>query len=565
MFHPETFRKTVLRTFFIPTNEYKKFPRRKTSKSGQVKVRWIHAPCPNLKKIQRMILSKVLYLYASHPCSHAYTAGKNIRSNAYLHISKPYSIVLDIKDFFPSISREMLREALLFQVSDLELAKQNDFFAWDDKIISYLEKIINEVKADPNEITTLEILLELCTLDGFLPQGAPTSGALSNIVMYPLDSLFETLSVQHNFVYTRYADDLTFSGDDLEKLKKIVFGYVFHKLEEAGFIINRKKVHVLKGDQRIITGLNIHKEGVRPSRKYRRKLRARLANLRKKFQECKNLEEMHEVLKQEKGLRRELGHYWYILYTDTYSTNVNDYVTKYFLPIADAIAKFYPGFADCETETFNVYNLHWKPASTFGSHLGRKTLNVLNDLNRDFVKMKRSLTNTIEYKSLGRSFLSCFKRAVAVTYRVRRNLINCSLESDSSLTFGHEMNLKTFCYAYRMASPEDKLAFLKKVIQGQVLHRSIWYRLCTYGSRHSYNERLELLRTIANQTVFLGGNGAERFSARCSIRKIMRGLNVEDLIEFVTSGNENIRITTSDYIALKNKRAARTSNKENTE
>lgn len=535
--------KELFGLFGIEGAPYTKFPRIKRKKNGKKKVRWIHAPEDHLKRQQRTILRSVLYQYASHPCAHAYVAQKNIRSGAFQHKDKQYTIVLDLKDFFPSITKDMVRTALSFYTEDLDEKQTEQFYAWSNKAEEVVKEasITNEL---PGGITTLDILLEMCTYEGVLPQGAPTSGALSNIVMYPLDCLFEQISNQHDLAYSRYADDLTFSGNDLEQLKRIVFGYVFKKIEENGFTVNKKKVHVFQGDQRIITGLNVHEEGVRPARKYRRKLRARLANIRNKITGVKDLGDLYMELSKARFLRSELGHYWYILYTDTYS-QVEKIAADYFIPIAEKIKEFFPDFAGSNKIALSI---QLKKANT-------RNPNFVSAMRHMSVEIRKMMVTEWKldkplYKG---SYLEKVIKLEHITHREKRELISLALQHDTDRMFFGLLNEKIFQNIYRLASPEDKLDYLLTAIRSCTLYRGIWYKICLYGARHPYHERLVILRTIAESKI-LTASSSERFILQKAVRKIMRGLNISELGEFVTCDHENIRVAAQDLINHKSAR-----------
>lgn len=211
----------------------------------QTKKRWIEAPDRELKAMQELILRKILYRFAPSQYAHGFIAGRSIVSNAKTHTGMKYIIKLDLKDFFPSITRTMIREHL------------------DSSGIVTRE---NSVR--------IELLLNLCLLEDRLPQGAPTSPAISNLVCRKLDFILAKFARRHRMKYTRYADDLTFSGDSdicfrlIPVIKKIIGQY--------GFKVNERKVNVLKRHQRqTVTGIVVNHRGTTsvPRRK-RMKLRA---------------------------------------------------------------------------------------------------------------------------------------------------------------------------------------------------------------------------------------------------------------------------------------------------
>lgn len=144
--------------------------------------RAIYVPHNSLKYIQRKIAKILLDIYASNNknCVHGYVKGKGIKSNAIVHVNKKYIINIDLKDFFPSINFGRVRG--LFQKYP---------FNFND-IVS----------------TTLA---QICCFDNMLPQGAPSSPIISNFICRKLDNSLIDLSKKGKFLYTRYADDITFS------------------------------------------------------------------------------------------------------------------------------------------------------------------------------------------------------------------------------------------------------------------------------------------------------------------------------------------------------------------
>ena len=120
-------------------------------------------------------------------------------------------------------------------------------------------------------------LARLCCLNGELPQGAATSPSLSNTIAFRLDARLSGLSKACGLVYTRYADDLTFSGDRItikfpDIVKKIV--------HEEGFIVRDDKTHLCRSSgKRIVTGFSVARDKLTVPRQYKRKLRQELHHI----------------------------------------------------------------------------------------------------------------------------------------------------------------------------------------------------------------------------------------------------------------------------------------------
>ncbi len=209
------------------------------------KRRQIEAPDIRLKKMQHMILRKMLYAFAPSPYSHGFVRKRSIVSNAALHTGRKFVLKLDLKDFFPSVTREMiLRE-------------------WrSNKLIT------------PQNEQAVQTILRLCMYKDRLPQGAPTSPALANIVCRKLDYTLAEFARKRSMTYSRYADDLTFSGNSDECYKLIPL--IKELVAACGFTVNEKKVNVLKPHRRqTVTGLVVNCAGrVGVKRHERMKLRA---------------------------------------------------------------------------------------------------------------------------------------------------------------------------------------------------------------------------------------------------------------------------------------------------
>ncbi len=199
--------------------------------------RLISAPYPALLECQRWVNANVLAGTSIHESAHGYVSARHIVSNALPHAGAATLLKLDIKDFFPSIS---LRRVV-----------------WVFRSLGYADDVSF-------------ILGRLCTLNGTLPQGAATSPALSNIIARRMDARLKGLADKFQLSYTRYADDMTFSGD---KIPLKFVSLVTLIVASEGFCINEKKTNLILGPgRRIVTGLQVN-ESLRPTRAFRRELR----------------------------------------------------------------------------------------------------------------------------------------------------------------------------------------------------------------------------------------------------------------------------------------------------
>ena len=202
--------------------------------------RIIHEPLPSLKEIQTWILEYILNpgakTYVS-PVAKAYMPKQSVRDNARFHKGQKYVLCLDLKDFFGSISFRQV-----FSVF---------------RNMGYSRALAT-------------LLSNICVLDNALPQGAPTSPMLSNMVFRYYDDKIFDYCKSKNIRYTRYADDLTFSGDF--NCKEVV-SFIRKVLSKTSFAINDNKTKfVSRGNRQEVTGVVVN-EKLQASAIYRKKIR----------------------------------------------------------------------------------------------------------------------------------------------------------------------------------------------------------------------------------------------------------------------------------------------------
>ena len=200
--------------------------------------RRLDVPDPLLKQVQRNILHHVLEGFSVSPAAAAYRKNRCAADGAAVHIGKPLVLKLDIHDFFGSITFPMV----------LGYGFPAAYF--------------------PEEVRVL--LASLCCCRQRLPQGAPTSPALSNLVMKHFDEAMAAWCGPQNIAYTRYCDDMTFSGD---LNPGAVIGRVRGFLETMGMELNHSKTAVCSQFSRqTVTGITVNQVCQLP-REDRRKLR----------------------------------------------------------------------------------------------------------------------------------------------------------------------------------------------------------------------------------------------------------------------------------------------------
>ena len=207
--------------------------------------RTISEPLPSLKEIQKWILQEILYKVKVSPYAKAYVPKLSIKDNARFHKCQSIVLSLDISDFFGSI----------------EWYKVFGIFT----NLGYCESVS-------------VMLANLTTLDKCLPQGAPTSPALSNIFFLPIDNRISKFTSKNKIRYTRYADDLTFSGDlDAGSVIKLVAKI----LADYSLKLNKSKTHVMKKSSRQeVTGIVVN-EKLQASKELRSILRQEIYYIEK--------------------------------------------------------------------------------------------------------------------------------------------------------------------------------------------------------------------------------------------------------------------------------------------
>lgn len=232
---------TILsRIIASPPSFYREFKIPKRSGGARI----ISSPYPSLSYIQDNIFKNLLYSAECNLSAYAYIKGKSAIDHARVHINGKELLKLDIKDFFPSISRQMVFEAL---------------------------------EREGIESSSCYHISNLCTLNNELPQGACTSPILSNLVFNPIDIRLSALAKSLRIDYSRYADDLAFSGSFIPRDLASLVGKI---LLEHGFLLNEKKTQLkLDGRKKIVTGVSISSGELKAPKVFKRKLRAQIYEL----------------------------------------------------------------------------------------------------------------------------------------------------------------------------------------------------------------------------------------------------------------------------------------------
>lgn len=227
--------------------------------------RVILAPKRELKGLQRKVLHEVLEKLPLSEPSHGFRKTRSIVTNATPHTGKKYVLNLDLKDFFPSITLRRVRGLFVSLGYSFAVGTALALLCTEsDRAVMQRPDRRYYVSLNPRHII----------------QGAPTSPYLANLIARDLDRRLNGLARKHQVNYTRYADDLTFSGDDLDAVLRIL-SVAKHIIKEEGFVINPKKTRLFRRSGRqSVTGLVVN-EKVNTPREMRRLVRAILHNAQK--------------------------------------------------------------------------------------------------------------------------------------------------------------------------------------------------------------------------------------------------------------------------------------------
>lgn len=231
--------------------------------------RAIWAPLPKLKAAQHWILRNIAEKLPVHGSAHGFLAGRSILTNAAAHTDARLVVKVDVKDFFPTVTQARVRG--IFRKA-----------GYREQVATLLALLCTE---SPREVVELDGQTYYVALGPrCLPQGAPTSPALTNTLSLRLDRRLAGLARRLGWRYTRYADDLTFSLPATHSGKPrlgALLGCVRRVVEAEGFRLNPEKTRVARrGGRQQVTGLVVNGPGTpRVPRKLRRQLRAAAHNL----------------------------------------------------------------------------------------------------------------------------------------------------------------------------------------------------------------------------------------------------------------------------------------------
>lgn len=208
--------------------------------------RKISTPYPSLLSCQKWIYKNILLKLPTHSSAQAYKKKHSIIGNATQHVGKNTLLKIDIFNFFSEIPINWVVKMFL----NIGYSKN----------ISYA-------------------LASLCCFNGVLPQGAVTSPCLSNILLYSLDERLSKLAKYFDLTYSRYADDMVFSGNNISPT---IINYIEDIITSYGFSLNENKTQLLKlGKRKIVTGIDISGNKMTLPRKTRRQIKQAMYFIKK--------------------------------------------------------------------------------------------------------------------------------------------------------------------------------------------------------------------------------------------------------------------------------------------
>lgn len=222
-------------------------------KNGGVRV--IRSPDNQLKHLQRRLKTILEELYVPHPAASAFIKGRGIVDNAGRHIKRKFVFNADISGFYDQINFGRVRGLLMARPYELQ-AK------------------------------TATLIANLCCVDGVLPQGAPTSPIISNMICRKMDRELSFLAKEISARYSRYADDMTISWNSFDANFSIEDGEFFGLGGEFeavvvrnGFEVNRSKTRLQTFSERqVVTGLKVNRK-VNVDRRYIRVTKAMIHSI----------------------------------------------------------------------------------------------------------------------------------------------------------------------------------------------------------------------------------------------------------------------------------------------
>jgi RNA-directed DNA polymerase len=202
---------------------------------GYGTIRLIESPKPRLKQIQQRILAGILDKIPPHSAAHGFVKGRSVKTFAAPHVGQRVVLRLDLRDFFPSIGGARIQT--LFRT-----------LGYPESVADLLGGIATNA-TPPDVWSGLADCRDARTMYArpHLPQGAPTSPALANMCLYRADCRLLGLAESAGARYTRYADDLAFSGgEEFDRRVERFAAHVAAILHEEGFAVHHRKTRIMR-------------------------------------------------------------------------------------------------------------------------------------------------------------------------------------------------------------------------------------------------------------------------------------------------------------------------------
>jgi retron-type reverse transcriptase len=217
------------------------------SRPVQTQWRLIEAPKRTLKAAQRKILAEILEKIPAHQAAHGFVLGRSILSNARPHVGQAVVIKLDLQNFYANVTYS--RVVAIFR----SMGYCREAAIWLGRLTTSAAPWSLSVPDGDEGLKSLYVRRHL-------PQGAPTSPALANLSAYGLDVRLSGLLKKFGGHYTRYADDLTLSGDDdFRYALRCVIPLAEQIVRSERFRLNHRKRKVIRrGRRQVVTGVVVN-------------------------------------------------------------------------------------------------------------------------------------------------------------------------------------------------------------------------------------------------------------------------------------------------------------------
>jgi len=232
--------------------------------------RLLEAPLPRLKGLQRQLLEQVLSPIPVHPAAHGFVGGRSVRTGAAPHVGAELLISLDLEAFFPTITGGRIYGIFRTAGYPEPVAHLLTGLCTHATSVQVLGSMPAEMFNSAGAAAASSAFrLRRRLAEPHLPQGAPTSPQLANLCAFRLDRRLSAYAAAMSAVYTRYADDLTFSGSDLLGRQRGVVATVARIVAEEGFALNRSKTRVRgRNARQEVTGVVVNARTTVPREDY---------------------------------------------------------------------------------------------------------------------------------------------------------------------------------------------------------------------------------------------------------------------------------------------------------